>query len=110
MADREGHVMSAETQQFPAVNGRRSRLESVPRKEISQHASQVRPGETVATVITAIFFAIGWLFGASWRGVVFCALAVRYGYRSGAHVQVSQDKPEPARHTRPGPGGTLIEE
>lgn len=108
-------MMSAETQQFPIANENharkaRSRLESVPRKEISQHASQVRPGETVATVITAIFFTIGWVFGASWRGVVFCALAVRYGYRTGAHVQVSQDKPEPPARTRPGPGGTLIEE
>lgn len=86
------------------------RLEAVPMEAISEQASQVRPGETVATVITAVFFAIGWVFGASWRGVVFCCLAVRYGYRSGAHVQVTPGKPEAVRKTRPGPGGTLIEE
>jgi hypothetical protein len=104
--------MTAETQQFPSVNGRKSvsRLEAIPRQEISEHASRVRPGQTAATVITAFFFAIGWVSGASWRGLVFCALAVRYGYRSGAHVQVSQDKPAPPVRTRPGPGGTLIEE
>jgi hypothetical protein len=86
------------------------RLESVPFDAISEQASQVRPGQTAATVITAIFFAIGWVFGASWRGVVFCCLAIRYGYRTGAHVPVAPAKPEPVRNTRPGPGGTLIEE
>lgn len=86
------------------------RLEAVPMEAISERASQVRPAQTAATVITAIFFAIGWTFGATWRGVVFCCLAVRYGYRSGAHVQVAPVKPEAVRSTRPGPGGTLIEE
>lgn len=86
------------------------RLAAVPMDEISEHASQVRPGQTAATVITAIFFAFGWLFGASWRGVVFCCLAVRYGYRTGAHVIVAPAKAENPRATRPGPGGTLIEE
>lgn len=85
------------------------RLEAVPMEAISEQASQVRPGEVVATVVTAIFFSIGWIIGASWRGVVFCCLAIRYGYRAGAHVPVESKKPEPVRH-RPGPGGTLIEE
>ena len=89
----------------------KSRFNSVPREAISEQASQVRPGETIATVITAVFFAIGWVFGASWRGVVFCGLAVRYGYRAGAGVTVKPaSQQEQARKTRPGPGGTLIEE
>jgi hypothetical protein len=84
------------------------RLEAVPFDEISDRAAQVRPAATAATVITAFFFAIGWVIGASWRGVVFCCLAVRYGYRSGAHVDVTL-KAAPSR-SRPGPGGTRIEE
>lgn len=66
-----------------------SRLQSVPADQISEHASQVRPGQVAATVITAFFFAIGWVIGASWRAVVYCCLAVRYGYRAGAHVPVA---------------------
>lgn len=87
------------------------RLEAVPREQIAEDASKVRPGEIIATVITAVFFAIGWLFGAAWRGLVYCCIAVRYGYRTGAHVPVGAVQPEPqARGGRPGPGGTLIEE
>jgi hypothetical protein len=107
--------MAAETQQFPIPDQgyrskAKSRLESVPRGQISEHADKVRAGETFAMVITAFFFAIGWTFGASWRAVVFCCLAIRYGYRAGAHVTVEAQQPEPARRTRPGPGGTFIEE
>ena len=69
------------------------RLESVPVDEISEHASQVRAGHVAVTVITAFFFAIGWTFGAAWRGVVFCCLAVRYGYRAGARVTVAPAQP-----------------
>lgn len=85
--------------------------EAIPREAIAEHASQVHPGDIAATVITAFFFAIGWLFGASWRGVVYCCIAIRYGYRTGAHMTVAPSQPEPPRGGgRPGPGGTLIEE
>ncbi len=87
------------------------RLEAVPVEQIAEHASQVRAGQVAVTCITAFFFAIGWLFGSSWRGVVFCCLAVRYGYRQGAHITVAPTQPQSARGGgRPGPGGTLIEE
>jgi hypothetical protein len=86
------------------------RLESVPVGQIAEHASQVRAGQVLATAVTAVFFAIGWVFGAAWRSAVFCCLAVRYGYRAGAHVPVAAAGPEPVRGHRPGPGGTLIEE
>lgn len=104
--------MTTETREFPIQDTTRARkrLEAVPREAISEHATQVRPGEVAAIVITAIFFSIGWIIGASWRAVVFCCLAIRYGYRAGAHVPVEKPKPEPARKTRPGPGGTIIEE
>lgn len=70
------------------------RLESVPVDQIAEHASQVRAGQVLVTVITAFFFGIGWTVGASWRGVVFCCLAVRYGYRTGARITVAP-KQEP---------------
>ncbi len=86
------------------------RLEAVPVDQIAEHASEVRAGQVLITVITAFFFSIGWIIGASWRAVVFCCLAIRYGYRAGAHTPVEKPKAEPARRTRPGPGGTFIEE
>jgi hypothetical protein len=68
-------------------------LSSVPVDAISEHADRVRPGVLIIAVITAFFFAIGWTAGASWRGVVFCCLAVRYGYRQGAHIPVAPAPP-----------------
>lgn len=69
------------------------RLEAVPVDQIAEHASQVRASQVAITLITAFFFAIGWTVGSFWRGVVFCCLAVRYGYRQGAHITVA---PAPA--------------
>ena len=86
------------------------RLESVPVDQIAEHASQVRAGQVLITVITAVFYGIGWTAGSLWRGIVFCCLAIRYGYRAGAHIPVAAAQPAPARGPRPGPGGTLIEE
>lgn len=85
------------------------RLESVPVDQIAEHANQVRAGQVLATVVTAFFFAIGWVFGATWRSIVYCCIAVRFGYRQGAHISVAPAQPEPPRG-RPGPGGTFIEE
>ena len=68
-------------------------LQSVPVEKIAEHADQVRAGQVIITVITAFFFAIGWTAGAAWRGVVFCCLAVRYGYRQGAHITVAPAPP-----------------
>lgn len=58
-------------------------------EQISEHASQVRAGQVIATLITALFFGIGWLVGSTWRAIVYCCLAVRYGYRAGAHTPVA---------------------
>jgi hypothetical protein len=67
-------------------------LASVPVEAISEHADQVRVGQVLATVIAAIGFAIGWTIGSSWRGVVFFCVAIRYGYRQGAHIPVAPRK------------------
>ncbi len=38
---------------------------------------------TILTLITAIFFAIGWVAGRLWLGSVYCGFAVRQGWREG---------------------------
>lgn len=65
-------------------------LERIPYEEMQAEASQVPPlrlGRMLATLIVGVFFTVGWVAGASYRGVVFCAVAARYGYREGAHLQ-----------------------
>ena len=58
---------------------------NIPVAELGEQArtAQARPGYVLATIIGAVFFAIGWAFGGLWRGAVFCALAARYGYWKG---------------------------
>lgn len=52
------------------------------------------PGKVALTVLAFIFMAIGWVIGRSWwysaKVITFAALAVRYGYRQGAHVPVER--------------------
>jgi hypothetical protein len=98
------------------------RLEAVPTDTISEQASTIRFSTVLLTCVTAVFFAAGWVIGAfwwatafifiaAWRAVSYSAIAVRYGYRTGAHIPVAPaQQPEAARRGRPGPGGTLIEE
>lgn len=101
--------MTAETQQFPIPDQAYTNKARQRALDVRAETDQVRPGETFATVITAVFFSIGWVIGATWRGVVFCCLAVRYGYRAGMH-SVPKPPVQEQRRTRPGPGGTRIEE
>jgi hypothetical protein len=63
---------------------------------ISEEAGRIAaanpPSKVLATVVLALFMAIGWVTGRAWfygeKSVVFCALAVRYGYRKGAKAPV----------------------
>ncbi len=66
------------------------RLEAVTEQT---DATQIRPGYVAGTVIAAVFFSLGWIIGASWRGVVFCCIATRYGYRTGARITVAPAPP-----------------
>jgi hypothetical protein len=66
-------------------------------------------GRVLATAVTALFVAAGWLAGALWfrLGLRHCALSVQYGFRA---AYPKQPDPEQVRsRPRPGPGGTLIE-
>jgi len=60
--------------------------ERIPVADIAADASQIRLGRFLATVITALFVALGWTAGALWFGVRHCAAAVRYGWRQGARI------------------------
>lgn len=72
-------------------------MEPVPvdylREEAGRIAAANPPGRVLAVVVLAIFTAIGWTVGRTWfflsKAVIFCALAVRYGYRLGMKVPVA---------------------
>jgi hypothetical protein len=67
----------------------------IPAVQLREQAAQVRPGRVAGTLIGAFFFALGFVAGWSWRtavflalyawynGLVYCAIAVRYGYWRG---------------------------
>lgn len=68
---------------------------------LSEQAGEVAarnpPSRVIALVFLGLFTALGWVIGRTWfyaqKGVVFSALAVRYGYRQGMKVPV---EPRPA--------------
>lgn len=61
-------------------------------EEAGRKAAANPPGRVLALVVLGLFTAIGWVTGRTWffvsKGVIFCALAVRYGYRQGMHAPV----------------------
>jgi hypothetical protein len=58
-------------------------LQDIPVTQLQAQAAAARPGHAIATVISSVFVAIGWLIGKTVTSTVFCGLAVRYGYRLG---------------------------
>lgn len=61
-------------------------------EQAGQVAAANPPSRVFALVVLSLFTAIGWIIGRSWffasKAVIFCALAVRYGYRLGMKVPV----------------------
>jgi hypothetical protein len=61
-------------------------------EQAGQTAAANPPSRVIALVVLGLFTAIGWTAGRTWffvsKGVVFCALAARYGYRLGMKVPV----------------------
>ncbi len=68
-------------------------LERMHGEDISREARQVRFSVTILTLITAIFFAIGWVAGRLWLGSVYCGFAVRQGWREGTKPRVPRQEP-----------------
>lgn len=75
---------------------------------------QVRPSEVAAFVLAAFFFTIGFTIGGAWRGLVFCAVSLRYGYWKGLGLSDEEiaarqvpppDGSAPRSRPRPAPPG-----
>lgn len=70
------------------------------REEAGRIAAANPPSRVLATVVLALFTSIGWVAGRTWffasKAVVFCALAVRYGYRQGMKVPAVPRPAQPA--------------
>jgi hypothetical protein len=58
--------------------------ETLPVDRLREQAGEVKFGRTLVTLIAGFFWLIGWAFGHAWMSLVFCALAVRLGFREGA--------------------------
>lgn len=56
--------------------------ERIPLDEINREAAEVRTGRAILTAIAAVFFAAGWLAGRIVPVLMWCAFAVREGFRS----------------------------
>jgi hypothetical protein len=57
--------------------------------EAERKAAENPPGRVLATVILAIFTAIGWFLGKIWTGIWFCCIAFTYGWRKGASIPIA---------------------
>jgi hypothetical protein len=66
------------------------------RAEAATIAAANPPSRVVATLFLGLLTGIGVLIGGTWllvsKAVIFCALAVKYGYRKGAKVQTEPKK------------------
>jgi hypothetical protein len=68
-------------------------MTEIPVADLKRQAAQARPGRGIATWIAAVFVAIGWITGRTISGIVFCGLAMRYGYRLGRGTDPVTGKP-----------------
>lgn len=57
-------------------------LDRVPVDDITAQARKVRTGRALLALVAALFFAVGWLAGRVVPVLMWCAFAVREGYRS----------------------------
>jgi uncharacterized membrane protein YciS (DUF1049 family) len=57
--------------------------ERVQLDDITAQARQVRLGRMLATVLAAVFFAIGWTFGRVFFALAWCGVAVKVGFQAG---------------------------
>jgi hypothetical protein len=62
-------------------------LSPVDLDAISTQAHEVRPGRTLLTILTAVFFGLGWVvarvFGVLWLSLAWTFVAFREGWREG---------------------------
>lgn len=58
-------------------------LDRVPLDDITTQARQVRLGRLLLTVLAGFFYAAGWIVGRLFLGLIWCAVAIRAGWREG---------------------------
>jgi hypothetical protein len=58
-------------------------LRRVPVERISEQAREIRVGRLLLTLAAGLLFALGWLVGAVFRALVWCAVAVKVGWQDG---------------------------
>jgi hypothetical protein len=64
--------------------------------EAAEKAAANPPGRVLATVVLAVFTAIGFVIGVVWTGLWFTGMAFAYGVRQGSSVPARVQPPEPA--------------
>lgn len=58
-------------------------LTSIDLEAISEQSREVNLGRSLLTVIAAILFGIGYMFGVASRALAWTIVAIREGYRAG---------------------------
>jgi hypothetical protein len=76
--------------------------DTMPVDRLREQAAEVKFGRTLATLIAGFFWLLGWAAGHAWTSLVFCALAMRLGFREGAGRTVPAGPETPPGPVRPG--------
>lgn len=63
--------------------------------QAAEKAAANPPGRVLATVVLAVFTAIGWVLGTFYTGLWFSGMALMYGIRQGNRVPEKAPAPEP---------------
>ncbi len=66
--------------------------------EIVARAREVKFSRVLVTLILGFFYAIGWLAGHAWVGVVMCGLSARRGWLEGQGIA---DQPQSRKRAQP---------
>lgn len=57
-------------------------LDRIPVDKVTRQAAEVRTGHALLSVIAAFFYGIGWLAGRVVPCLMWCAFAMREGFRA----------------------------
>jgi hypothetical protein len=69
--------------------------------DAAEKAAANPPGRVLATVVLAVFFAIGWTWGRIWTALWFIGMSVALGAHKGITIP---EKPKAAEVAVPQPG------
>lgn len=76
-------------------------LEAVPVRRVTAEAKRtaatVSPGRVLLTVLTGVFFVVGWLAAKTWFALVWMVTAVRVGWTVAHEARQSGEARGPTR-------------